>query len=103
VDTPLGRLRTRALSGKVTRRGVVTDARAPGLRLLEWSLDPQTDDLDDLDLAVACNPASTITRELLAEQQAALPAPVYQQFHLCITGAGEGAWLPSGAWTSCRA
>src|SRR4051794_35845823 len=43
LDTPLGRLRTRALSGRVVRRGVLTDARAPGLRLLEWGLEPGDD------------------------------------------------------------
>lgn len=102
-DTPLGRLRARALSGKVTRRGVVIDAHAPGLRLLEWSLDPQTDDLDDLDLVAACNPVSVITREVLEEQQAALPRSVFLQFHACVMGAGEGAWLPPGAWSACRA
>jgi phage terminase large subunit-like protein len=102
-DSPLGRLRARALSGRVVRRGVVTDARAPGLRLLEWALDAERDDLDDLDLAAACNPASWITRAMLAEQQAALPRAVFLQFHACVMGAGEGSWLPAGAWTACKA
>jgi phage terminase large subunit-like protein len=103
ADTPLGRLRARALSGRVTRRGVLTEARAPGLRLLEWSLDPETDDLDDDRLVKRANPASWITEEVLAEQRAALPRPVFLQFHACVTGAGEGAWLPPGAWSACLA
>jgi phage terminase large subunit-like protein len=35
LDSPLGRLRTRALAGTVTRAGAFLDARAVGLRLLE--------------------------------------------------------------------
>jgi len=101
-DTPLGRLRRRAIAGHVSRRGVVTDACAPGLRLLEWSLDPQTDDLDDDRLVARCNPASWISPEVLAEQRLALPRHVFLQFHASVTGAGEGAWLPPGAWTACR-
>ena len=39
TDSPLGQLRARALAlPQVSRRGVVTDARGPGLRFLEWSL-----------------------------------------------------------------
>jgi phage terminase large subunit-like protein len=102
LDTPLGRVRSRALSGIVRRRGVLTEARAPGLRLLEWSLDPQADDLDDERKVAACNPASWITQEMLAEQREALPRPVFLQFHACVTGAGEWAWLPVGAWDACQ-
>lgn len=101
LDTPLGRLRARALSGKVTRRSVLTDARAPGLRLLEWSLDPERDDLDDDALVTAANPASWIGQDAISEQRAALPRPVFLQFHACVTGAGEGSWLPAGAWSAC--
>lgn len=100
VETPLGRLRGRALAGKVTRRGVYTDARAPGLRLLEWSLAAE-DDFDDPKLAKACNPGSWISEEALIEQRLALPMPVFAQFHLDVMGAGEGQWLPPGAWTAC--
>jgi phage terminase large subunit-like protein len=101
LDTPLGQLRTRALSGKVTRRGVVTDAAAPGLRLLEWGLDPERDDLDSDDLAAKANPVPWITPDVLAEQRLALPFPVFAQFHLGVWGAGDGQWLPAGAWSAC--
>jgi phage terminase large subunit-like protein len=101
-DTVLGQLRARALAGQVTRRGVFTDARSPGLRLLEWGLDPEVDDLDDERLIVRANPASWIGRAALAEQRAALPAPVFLQFHANVLGAGEGAWLPAGSWSACR-
>lgn len=103
AETPLGRLRARALSGLVARRGVVTDARAPGLRWLEWSLDAEGDDLEDDALVAACNPASWISPEVLAEQRLALPRAVFLQFHANVLGAGEGAWLPPGAWSGCLA
>jgi phage terminase large subunit-like protein len=102
VDSTLGRLRQRALSGLVERRGVYTDARAPGLRLLEWSLNAD-DDLEDDRLIAKCNPASWIDAGTLAEQRLALPRDVFLQFHGSVTGAGEGSWLPAGAWTACRA
>ncbi|MEJ7568412.1 MAG: terminase TerL endonuclease subunit [Gaiellaceae bacterium] len=102
ADTPLGRLRARALAGLVERHGVFTDARAPGLRLLEWSLTAE-DDLEDDRLVARCNPASWISAAVLAEQRLALPRSVFLQFHACVTGAGEGAWLPPGAWSACRA
>ena len=100
VETPLGRLRARALAGKVTRRSVLTDARAPGLRLLEWGLTPQ-DNLEDDALVKAANPASWISKEALSEQRHALPRPVFLQFHANLPGAGEGVWLPPGAWSAC--
>jgi phage terminase large subunit-like protein len=102
IDTPLGRLRARALAGDVKRRRVFTDAKAPGLRLLEWGLDPARDDLDDDRLVAACNPASWITAQALAEQRLALPRAVFLQFHANVMGAGDGAWLPAGAWTDCK-
>lgn len=100
VETPLGRLRGRALAGRVVRRGVFTDARAPGLRLLEWGLTPE-DDLEDDRLVKKANPASWISADALAEQRLALPRPVFLQFHANLPGAGEGVWLPPGAWSAC--
>jgi phage terminase large subunit-like protein len=38
ADTPLGRLRARALAGEVRRRGPVLDARTDGLRWLSWEV-----------------------------------------------------------------
>jgi hypothetical protein len=94
-DSPLGALWTRALP----RRGVVTDARAPGVRLLEWSLDPAVDDVGDNALVAKVNPASWIDPNALAERLA-LPAPVFHQFHANVLGAGAAAWLPPGAWSA---
>jgi phage terminase large subunit-like protein len=100
LDSPLGRLRARALAGTVTRRGAVTDATAPGLRWLEWSL-AEDKALDDYRAVKACNPAGYITTAALREQAARLTPISFAQFHACRWGVAEGAWLPPGAWTAC--
>lgn len=43
-----------------------------------------------------------ITVEALQEQAERVTPPAFAQFHACRWGAGEGAWLPPGAWTACR-
>jgi phage terminase large subunit-like protein len=100
LDSPLGRLRTRALVGTTTRRSAVLDSTAPGLRWLEWSL-PEDADPSDMAAVKACNPAAYITRELLREQAERVTPRAFQQFHCCWWGAGEGAWLPAGTWSAC--
>lgn len=97
-ETPLGRLRGRALGApKVTRRGALTDARGPHLRMLEWAVSPDTP-VDDLRAAKAANPASWITRTALAGQREALPELAYRRYHLNEWVAPDGSWLPAGAW-----
>jgi phage terminase large subunit-like protein len=100
LDSPLGRLRSRALAGKTTRRGALLDATAPGLRWLEWSL-PEHAEIDDYRAVKQANPARYITVESLREQAQRVTPLAFQQFHCCRWGAGEGAWLPAGAWSRC--
>lgn len=100
LDSPLGRLRARALSGKVARRGAVTDATAPGLRWLEWSV-PEDRDLDDWRAVKQANPAAYITTASLREQAGRVTPLAFQQFHCCRWGISEGSWLPPGAWSAC--
>jgi phage terminase large subunit-like protein len=101
LDTALGRTRARAMAGKVTRRGALIDATAPGLRWLEWSL-PEDRELDDFRAIKACNPASYITKASLREQATRVTPAAFAQFHACRWGVGEGgAWLPDGAWSTC--
>jgi phage terminase large subunit-like protein len=100
LDTPLGRLRARALAGRVTRKGAVTDATTSGLRWLEWSL-ADDKELDDYRAVKACNPASYITAASLREQAARVMPGSFAQFHACRWGTGEGSWLPPGAWQAC--
>ncbi|HVE69160.1 MAG TPA: hypothetical protein VNB64_11310, partial [Solirubrobacteraceae bacterium] len=77
------------------------DARAPGLRWLEWSVP------DDLPLTVAnvarANVAPWVTTAALREQRERVTPQAWAQFHACRWGVGEGAWLPPGAWSACRA
>jgi phage terminase large subunit-like protein len=72
AETPLGRLRARALGQPdVRRRGALTDARGDNIRMLEWAVDPDHD-LDDYKRAKQANPLSLITPKWLREQRAAL-------------------------------
>jgi phage terminase large subunit-like protein len=101
ADSPLGRLRSRALAQPhVTRRGAVTDARGAQLRFLEWSVDEDSD-VDDPREVKRANPASWITVEGLREQREAVPDLAYRRFHANQWTEREGHWLPAGAWQAC--
>jgi phage terminase large subunit-like protein len=101
ADSPLGRLRSRALAQPhVTRRGAVTDARGAQLRFLEWSVDEDSD-VDDPREVKRANPASWITVEGLREQREAVPDLAYRRFHANQWTEREGHWLPPGAWQAC--
>jgi phage terminase large subunit-like protein len=101
ADSPLGRLRSRALAQPhVTRRGAVTDARGAQLRFLEWSVDEDSD-IDDPREVKRANPASWITVDGLREQREAVPDLAYRRFHANQWTEREGHWLPAGAWQAC--
>lgn len=99
IDTPLGRLRARCLAHavRVARRGALTDAHGPDLRMLEWAV-PEDAEVDDARQVKRANPASWITVEALREQRAAVPDLAYQRYHCNRWTAREGHWLPPGAW-----
>jgi len=102
LDSPLGRMRARAMAGEVTRRGGLVDAREPGiLRWLEWSV-PEDRDIDDLRAVKLANPAPWVTVDTLREARARCTPPDFAQHHCNRWGVGEGQWLPPGAWTACR-
>lgn len=101
ADSPLGKLRSRALGQpNVSRRGVVTDARGAHLRFLEWSV-PEDGDVDDPRVVKKANPASWITLEGLAAQREAVPDLAYRRFHANQWTERAGHWLPAGAWNEC--
>ena len=101
ADTPLGRLRARALAlPSVKRTGALTRAQGANMGMLEWSV-PDDAPVDDLALAKQANPASWITEQGLAEQAEAVPEIAYRRFHLNQWVAKIGSWLPAGAWQSC--
>jgi len=100
LDSPLGRMRARALAQPTAKRtGPVVEARGD-LHWLEWSL-PDDAALDDLRAVAKCNPAPWITVADLRRQRAAVPETAFAQFHACRWGVGEGSWLPPGAWQAC--
>jgi phage terminase large subunit-like protein len=101
LDTPWGRMRTRALAQPdVRRRGVFVEARGQ-VHWLEWSADADAD-LDDYRLAARVNPASRFTPTVLAEARTRVGELTYRQFHLNQAGVTEAQWLPAGSWQACR-
>lgn len=100
LDSPLGRLRARAMAQpSAQRRGPVVEARGE-LAWLEWSL-PDEGDLDDMAAVKRANPAPWISRADLKRQRSAVAEIAYAQLHAGRWGAREGAWLPAGAWQAC--
>jgi phage terminase large subunit-like protein len=101
ADTPLGRLRARALGQpRVSRRGAFTDAHGPNLRMLEWSV-PEDADITRAAVVKKANPASWITARALRSQHEAVAEVAYRRYHCNQWTAQVGAWLPAGAWRAC--
>jgi len=101
AESPLGRLRSRALAQpEVTRRGALTDARGPSLRMLDWSA-PESADVDDPEQVKRAIPASWIGLDAIRDQRAALPDLAFRRYVANQWTAREGAWLPPGAWQAC--
>lgn len=101
ADSPLGRLRARALGQPhIQRKGALTHAHGPGLRMLEWSVP------DDANIRIGyvvkrANPASWITTYALHEQREAVAEVAFRRYHCNQWTAAVGAWLPAGAWQAC--
>jgi phage terminase large subunit-like protein len=102
LDTPLGRIRERALSAPDVRRdGPRIDARGNGLRWLEWSV---PDDQEATPEAVwRATPAPWITRTMLAEQRLRTVERDWLTMHANRSHVSSARWLPVGAWQGCRA
>ena len=100
ADSPLGRLRRRGLGlPEVKRRGYFTDARGPGLRMLEWAV-PEGEKITPASVKKA-NPASWITTQQIREQHRRLPEIAYRRFVANQWTGRMGSWLPAGAWQAC--
>lgn len=99
ANTPLGRLRARALAGRATRRGPVLDVRARGIRWLEWSVDAERE--LDMRAVAQANPASWITAAQLREQRERLPELAFRRFICNQWVEHESYWLPAGSWQGC--
>ncbi len=101
AESPLGRLRTRALAlPDVKRDGALTRATGPSFGMLEWAVADDAD-LDDMAVVKAANPASWITEEGLREQREAVHPLAFARYHANQWTAVEHHWLPPGAWSSC--
>lgn len=101
ADTPLGRLRARALAQPhVTRRGALTEAHGTAMRFLEWAV---PDDVEATPAqALRANPASSITLDWLHAQREAVSELAWLRFH-CNRIAGRlSAAFPPGAWAECE-
>jgi phage terminase large subunit-like protein len=102
LDSPLGRLRRRAMAqSDVHRAGPVVESRSKDLHWLEWSLGDQHE-LDNLRAVKRCNPAPWISVADLRRQRESVAEGAFAQFHACRWGVRESTWLPEGAWASCK-
>lgn len=100
LDSPLGRLRARAMAQPAAKRkGPVVEARGE-LAWIEWSVHEEAS-LDDMAAVKRANPAPWITRADLRRQRGAVAELPFAQLHAGRWGAREGAWLPAGAWQAC--
>ncbi len=104
ADSPLGRLRARALAlPDAKRRGAVVEAKGPDLHLLEWSC-PEGTKLTDRRRILAANPASWRTWEVLRKRRDAVPESSFRRYFMNQHAAiGESAWLPGRRLGECRA
>ncbi len=101
LDSPLGRLRTRAMGQPdVRRRGPVLEATGDGLRWIEWSV-AETADPEDLRAVTAANPLRTLAE--IREQRPRVTEVEWLQFHAGMWGVGSARWLPAGAWSAAAA
>jgi phage terminase large subunit-like protein len=102
--TPLGRLRAAAhATDGFAREGAYKHVRRGGFSWHEWSLDPG-DDMNDLGLLKAANPASWVDE---AELRARRDSPSVQPWQLARFTAGlwvkgEQSAIAGEEWAACR-
>jgi phage terminase large subunit-like protein len=102
LDSPLGRLRRRAMAlSDVHRAGPVVEAKSKDLHWLEWSLGEQHE-LDNLRAVKRCNPAPWIGIGDLRRQKESVTEAAFGQFHCDRWGIRQSSWLPPGAWAACQ-
>ncbi len=101
ADSPLGKLRARALaSPTVRRRGALTEATGGSISMLEWSAPDDAQIASDR-VAKSANPASWLTAQALRSQRAALPEAAYRRYHLGQWVQTEAALFAAGACQAC--
>jgi phage terminase large subunit-like protein len=101
ADSPLGKLRTRALAlPEISRRGAISDAKGQDLRFLEWACS-EDDDVDDPRVVKKANPASWISVDQLRAARASLPDLAHRRYVANQWTERAGHWLPPGSWQAC--
>jgi phage terminase large subunit-like protein len=100
LDSPLGRLRARAMAQPSAKRTGPVVTASGELAWIEWSV-PEEADLDDMRAVKRANPAPWIAKADLRRQRSAVAELAFAQYHAGRWGAREGAWLPAGAWQAC--
>lgn len=100
LDSPLGRLRARAMAQPSAKRTGSVVSASGELGWIEWSVS-EDGELDDMRAVKRANPAPWIESADLKRQRSAVNELAFAQFHACRWGAREGAWLPAGAWQTC--
>lgn len=100
LDSPLGRLRTRAMAQPTARRRGPIVSASGDLAWIEWSV-PDDVALNNMAAVKRANPAPWIGQADLRRQRHAVAELPFAQLHAGRWGAREGAWLPPGAWQGC--
>lgn len=103
-DTPLGRIRRNASSlPHVRREGSLTTATDGSFAMLEWSAE-KGDDLTDLALVKAANPASFVTKRKLARIRSSPSMTDFRwaRYHANVWTEAEEGWISAEEWDACE-
>jgi phage terminase large subunit-like protein len=101
MDSPLGRLRARALAQpNVQRVGGVLRASGDGLNWIEHSV-PDDADPEDMEVVAQSNPLRTVDE--LRQARKRVTELEWLQFVCCRWGVRSARWLPPGRWQQCSA
>lgn len=91
------------------RYGIAWDTYERGKRgddprmFFYWQGAPEKASVDDIDAALAANPASWVSRDFLEDQRRALPPAVYARLHMNLWWEGDtGTWVPRESWDACK-
>lgn len=99
-ESLLGKLRSRAMSGEVTREGALTKAIGDDLGMLEWALSVEAN-VDDAEVVKTANPASWIDAKGLAKQRIAVHDIAFRRYHCNQWVAAEAPWITADIWDGC--
>lgn len=105
-DSILGRILDAGLASEdVEREPGLAICRMPEAKTLIFNYEAPTDDPGDVDAMKLANPASWISKDYLARQNAnpELSKGDVLQLHGCVWASSEGQWLDAAPWDECQA